>query len=84
MLDVLKKHSWKVLAALGGFYVFYLIFLMNLGTRTFAQHLLRIATTPEAQDLASEVFDTLGEAVGAVTSRVRGAISGYQGSGDGD
>jgi hypothetical protein len=82
MLDKLKQHSWKVLAALGGFYVIYILFIMNLGTRTFAQHLIRIATTPEAQDMASEVFDTLGGAVGAVTSRVRGAISGYQDVGD--
>ena len=36
----------------------YLMFVMDLGTATCAQHLYRIGTTPEAHQLMDEVGDT--------------------------
>jgi len=70
----LKKNGPKIVAAV---VAIYLIFFMSLGTRTFAQHVLRIVNTPEAHELAYEVFSTAREATQAVTRRIRGAISGY-------
>jgi hypothetical protein len=77
MANALKKNGAKIITAL---MAFYFIFIMNLGTRTFAQHVIRIATTPEARELGYEVFNTASEATHAVTRRVRGAISGYPGN----
>ena len=70
----LKKNGPKIIAAA---LAIYLIFFMNLGTRTFAQHVIRIVNTPEARELGYEVFATASEATHAVTRRIRGAISGY-------
>lgn len=36
----------------------YLIFVLDLGTATCAQHLYRIGTTPEAHQLGDELADT--------------------------
>lgn len=74
MSQALKKNGAKIATAL---MVVYLVFFMSLGTRTFAQHVIRIATTPEAKELAYEMFATASEAADAVTRRIRGAISGY-------
>lgn len=74
MGNALKKNGAKIIT---GILVVWLVFFMNLGTRTFAQHIIRIATTPEAKELAYEVFATASEATHAITRRVRGAISGY-------
>jgi len=69
-----KKNGAKIVTAI---MTVYFIFFMNLGTRTFAQHVLRIATTPEAKDLAYEMFGTAREAAEALTSRARGMIAGF-------
>jgi len=70
----MKKNAPKMIA--GGMAI-YFIFFMSLGTRTFAQHVIRIATTPEARELAYEMFSTGREASRALTSRARGMISGF-------
>lgn len=70
----LKKNGPKIIAAA---IAIYLIFFMSLGTRTFAQHVIRIVNTPEAKELAYELFATASDATHAVTRRIRGAISGY-------
>jgi hypothetical protein len=36
----------------------YLMFVMDLGTATCAQHLYRIGTTPEARQMTDEMVDT--------------------------
>ncbi|MEY4581713.1 MAG: hypothetical protein RL701_6416 [Pseudomonadota bacterium] len=69
-----KKNGPKIAIAL---MVAYFVFVLNLGTRTFAQHVIRIATTPESKELAYEVFATASEATHAITRRIRGAITGY-------
>ncbi|MET0390323.1 MAG: hypothetical protein ABW321_30405 [Polyangiales bacterium] len=74
MGQFLKKNGAKFLTAL---VLIYLIFFMNLGTRTFAQHIYRIVTTPEAKELVHDVFHTAEYFAHAVTRRIRGAISGY-------
>lgn len=74
MGDLFKKNGAKIITAL---VVIYLVFFMSLGTRTFAQHIIRITTTPEAKELGYEMFATASEAAHAITRRVRGAISGY-------
>ena len=47
----LKEHAVRVVAVLVGV---YLCFLMQLGDRSFAGHVLRILRTPEAQELGEE------------------------------
>jgi hypothetical protein len=37
----------------------YLVFVVDLGTGSLAQHLYRIGTTPEGRQLGSELGDTL-------------------------
>lgn len=69
-----KKNTPKIVTAV---MTIYFIFFMNLGTRTFAQHVLRIATTPEAHDLTYEIFETGREAVNAVATRARNVITGF-------
>jgi hypothetical protein len=70
----LKKNQAKIVAAILSI---YFIFLLNLGTRTFAQHVLRIATTPESRALTYEVFATARGAAEAVMNRARGAAAGF-------
>lgn len=49
----------------------YLVFVVNLGSGTLAEHLYRLALTPEAQQLAAEVYDTLSVAGRALMARLR-------------
>jgi hypothetical protein len=70
----LKKNQAKIVAAIMSI---YFVFLLNLGTRTFAQHVLRIATTPESRALTYEVIATARGAVEAVMNRARGAAAGF-------
>jgi hypothetical protein len=69
----LKKSAPKIVTAA---MAMYFIFFMNLGTRTFAQHVIRISNTPESRELAYEMMSTAREATEAVTRRARGAVSG--------
>jgi hypothetical protein len=54
MAKYLKEHGLKVL---GGFIVVYVLFIMQLGQRSFMGHVVRILKTPEAQELGDEVVD---------------------------
>jgi hypothetical protein len=61
--------TWGVRAAVSlvvTFMVLYFVFMVKLGERTLAQHILRIAQTDEAQDLGDEV----GEAGGRLKDEI--------------
>ncbi|MEY4576604.1 MAG: hypothetical protein RL701_1307 [Pseudomonadota bacterium] len=70
----MKKNGAKIVT---GVMAVYFIFFMTLGTRTFAQHVIRIATTPESKDLAYEAFGTAREVAEALSARARGMVSGF-------
>lgn len=59
-----------------GLIAIYMVFFFSLGTRTLAQHVLRIGRTPEARELYSELGGTIGSATSAVTRRIRAATGG--------
>lgn len=75
-MDKLKKKLPQMITAI---MAVYFIFFMSLGTRTFAQHVMRISNTPESRELAYELFATAREAAHAITHRARGAVSDYSG-----
>ena len=68
MVLFVKTHGLKLIAV---FAIAYLMFFLNLGTRTLAQHLWRIGGTPEARELYSEVGGTIASATSAVTRKLR-------------
>jgi hypothetical protein len=68
MVLFVKTHGLKLIAI---FALIYLMFFLNLGTRTLGQHLWRIAGTPEARELYSEVGGTVASATSAVTRKLR-------------
>lgn len=70
----LKQHGLTLAISLVGI---YLVFFLSLGTHTFAGHMLRIARTPEAQELGEELYDTLASATHSVKQRLRGGASDY-------
>lgn len=70
----LKQHGLTLAVSL---VAIYLVFFLSLGTRTFAQHMLRIARTPEVQELGEELVDTLASATQSVKQRFRGGPSDY-------
>jgi len=76
MARPLNKDIPKIIAAV---VVIWLVFFYRVGngTRSFAGHLYRIVTTPEAEELGHEVLTDVRDAASAVTRRVRGAIVGY-------
>jgi hypothetical protein len=63
-----KTHGLRLIAALA---LIYLVFFLNLGTRTLAQHLWRVGATPEAREMYGEVGGTIASATSAVTRRLR-------------
>jgi len=73
----IQKNLGKIITAI---MATYFVFFMNLGSRTFAQHVIRIATTPEAYDLVDEMYETGVDAVQGVASRARGIVSGFSSS----
>jgi len=70
----LKQHGLTLAISL---VVVYLVFFLNLGTHTFAGHMLRIVRTPEAQELGEELVDTLASATDSVKRRLSGGASDY-------
>lgn len=70
----LKQHGLGLAIAL---VAMYLVFFLSLGTRTLFQHVVRIARTPEAQELGQELVDTVASATNSVKRRFRGAASDY-------
>lgn len=62
-----------------GIVLIWLVFFYQVGggTRSLAEHLYRIVTTPEAVELRDEIFWDVKTAVHAVSRRVRGAVVGY-------
>lgn len=69
-----KQHGLKLFISL---VAIYLVFFMSLGTRTFFQHLVRIARTPEVQELGEELVGTLASATNTVKRKFRGGVSDY-------
>jgi hypothetical protein len=67
MVLFLKTHGLRLIAALA---LVYLVFFLNLGTRTLAQHVWRIGGTPEAREMYSEVGGTIASATSAVTRKL--------------
>jgi hypothetical protein len=67
----LKKHGWQILV---GLIAAYLLFVMDLGGRSFAGHVVRIAGTTEVRQLgqavANKVVDVAGEAKRSVMSAI--------------
>lgn len=49
----LKDYGLRLLAVLIGL---HLCFIMELGDRSFAAHVIRILKTPEAQELGDEII----------------------------
>jgi hypothetical protein len=70
----LKEHGLAVGVSL---VAIYLIFFLSLGTRTLFQHVVRIARTPEAQELGQELVDTAASATHTVKQRFRGGATDY-------
>lgn len=60
----LRRDWWRVVL---GLFVIYLLFFMDLDGRSFAQHVLRIARTPETRDLGYAI----GEKVARIMDNVR-------------
>jgi len=75
LTDFISRHIGKILTLILSA---YLAFSVNLGTRTVAEHVARIARTPEAQDFTHELYMTVAETVELLTSRVRGVFSRTQ------
>ena len=73
MVVFVRTYGLRILLTL---IVVYLLFFMSLGTRTFAGHVWRIARTPEARELYSELAGTVSSATSAVTRRLRAAAGG--------
>jgi hypothetical protein len=59
--------------------VIWLVFFYEIGsgTRSLAEHVYRIVTTPEAAELRDEVWWDVKTALHAIHRRVRGAVVGY-------
>ena len=72
VVKFLKEHAIRVLAVLVGV---YLCFLMQLGDRSFAGHVLRILRTPEAQELGEEIADKVVSVVSGAKRRAELAFS---------
>ena len=70
----LKQHGLTLAISL---VVIYLVFFLSLGTRTLFQHAVRIARTPEAQELGEEIVETLASATHRVKQRLRGGATDY-------
>jgi hypothetical protein len=68
----LKEHAVRVLAVLVGV---YLCFLMQLGDRSFAGHVLRILRTPEAEELGDEIAEKVVNLASGAKRRAELAFS---------
>lgn len=68
----LKQHGLRLL---GGFIAVYLLFIMQLGERSFASHVVRILRTPEAQELGDEIVDKVVSAASGARRRAQLAFS---------
>lgn len=68
----LKEHGVRVAAAV---VVLYLLFLMQLGDRSFAGHVLRILRTPEAQELGDEIVEKVVSVASGAKRRAQLAFS---------
>jgi uncharacterized membrane protein (Fun14 family) len=68
----LKEHAVRVLALLVGV---YLCFLMQLGDRSFAGHVLRILRTPEAEELGDEIAEKVVSLASGAKRRAELAFS---------
>jgi len=63
MGQFLKKNWLRIFL---GLLVVYLVFIMDLGERSFAGHVVRILNTPESRELGHEIVDKVaGVASGA-------------------
>jgi hypothetical protein len=71
LVPFVKTHWLRLIL---GVSAVYMIFLLNLGTRTMAGHLYRIFTTPEARECGSEIVSTVGSATKSVTHRIGGSF----------
>ena len=63
-----RSHTARTIAIV---VVLYLVFVLDLGTATLAQHLYRIGTTPEVLQLGDELADTFSSIMLALIERVR-------------
>jgi hypothetical protein len=52
-----KRDWWRFVLTL---FVIWLVFLMDLEGRSFAQHVVRIATTPETKELGYAIGEKFG------------------------
>jgi hypothetical protein len=68
MVVLLKKHRLRVGMTL---LALYGVFLMDLGGRSFANHVVRILKTPESRELGSEL---VGKATDAASGARRRAM----------
>jgi uncharacterized membrane protein (Fun14 family) len=68
----LKEHAIRVVAVLVGV---YLCFLMQLGDRSFAGHVLRILRTPEAEELGDEIAEKVVSLASGAKRRAELAFS---------
>jgi hypothetical protein len=75
MGNFLKKGGAKMISAM---FLVYLIFFMRLGAWTFAQHWVRIATTPESKELVDETFRKTMRFGHELERRVRSTITYYR------
>jgi hypothetical protein len=67
MAQFFSRFGIKIAVTLA---VLYCTFFMQIGSRTLWQHMRRIAGTPEAQELGSDIVAELGSAKDAVKRKV--------------
>ena len=68
----LKEHGLRLLAVLVGI---HLCFIMDLGDRSFAGHVIRILKTPEAQELGEEIVAKVTSVASGAARRAQLAFS---------
>jgi hypothetical protein len=54
----------------------YFVFYVHIGSRTLFQHTVRIARTPEARELGSDIVEAVASAKTVVTRKIGHTISG--------
>ena len=69
-----RRDWWRFLLTL---FVIWLVFLMDLEGRSFAQHVVRIATTPETKELGYAIGEKFGRMMDDVRRRADISRSRY-------
>lgn len=69
-----RRDWWRVVL---GVFVIWLVFFMDLEGRSFAQHVIRIARTPETRELGYAIGEKVGRIMDDVRRRAYSSRSHY-------